>query len=181
MTASTSAETSRQTHLDKTQEYSRRYYKAHPEKARESSRRYRETHPDRARESSRKSNKRWRETHLEQERERSRRWYKDHIEYERSRGRAKNQRIKVEVLSHYSGGIPHCAICRESRLVCLSIDHIRGGGNKHKKDLGIIVVIYQWLRGQGYPDGYQVLCMNCQFAKRIENKELRKAGSIESS
>lgn len=180
MAALTSTKTSRRAHPDKTREYSRRYHEAHLEKARESSRRYREAHPDRARESSRESDKRWRATHLEQERDRSRRWYKDHLRYERGRGRLKNQKLKIEVLSHYSGGTPRCVMCEESRLVCLSIDHIKGGGNKHMRDLGIKVGIYRWLKVQNYPGGYQVLCMNCQFIKRAENKECYRGADKES-
>ncbi len=76
-----------------------------------------------------------------------------------------NQRIKQEVLTHYGNGKLACVICGESRMACLSIDHIEGGGYKHKKQLGSRN-FYLWLKQQGYPKGYQTLCMNCQFLKK---------------
>lgn len=48
----------------------------------------------------------------------------------------------------------------------LSIDHINGGGSKHTKSLNRRgVTFYLWLIKQGFPDGYQTLCYNCNFAK----------------
>jgi hypothetical protein len=48
----------------------------------------------------------------------------------------------------------------------LSIDHVGGGGVAHDKELqsqgkrfG-----YRWLKSQGYPPGYRVLCLSCNMA-----------------
>lgn len=84
---------------------------------------------------------------------------------------------KLAVLKHYGGGQIACVICGESRLPCLSIDHINSGGTKHRevinrKGSGF----YSWLKKQNFPEGYQTLCMNCQFVKRIGNQELAKRG-----
>jgi len=80
------------------------------------------------------------------------------------------------VLKYYGNGKAACIICGESRLACLSIDHIYGGGSKHRKVLGIrcSASFYRWLIKQGLPPGYQTLCMNCQFIKRAENHEVRR-------
>lgn len=57
-----------------------------------------------------------------------------------------------------------CACCGENHYMFLSLDHINGGGNKHRgesssyKIYGQAVKTYQ-------PDKYQVLCYNCNFAK----------------
>ena len=85
------------------------------------------------------------------------------------------QRIKSEVLTFYSNSNrPKCVWCGEERLACLSIDHIAGGGNKERKRLGLEGVhFYRWLRKQGFPEGYQTLCMNCQFIKRQGGKHER--------
>src|SRR3989344_585370 len=58
-------------------------------------------------------------------------------------------RIKVEVLGHYSKGIPKCRCCGESHIEFLSIDHIDCGGKKHfiglnRRGAGF----YVWLRNQ---------------------------------
>lgn len=81
-------------------------------------------------------------------------------------------KIKLDVCTHYGGGEAQCVRCEEVRLACLSIDHIEGGGRKHREELrrqGI--EFYRWLKHQGYPEGYQTLCMNCQFVKRMEKNE----------
>jgi hypothetical protein len=54
----------------------------------------------------------------------------------------------------------------------LSIDHINGGGTAHVRALGIHPSdFYQWLKDHGYPEGFQVLCMNCNWIKKAENGE----------
>jgi len=88
------------------------------------------------------------------------------------RQRDKNRLLKVEVLTHYGGGRLACVWCGEDRVACLSIDHIDGNGNKQRKGvLRSSSSFYSWLKKQGYPKGYQTLCMNCQFVKRFERKE----------
>lgn len=79
--------------------------------------------------------------------------------------------LRLEVLTYYGGGTLACVECGENRLPCLSIDHINGGGHKHRRSLGISGwMFYRWLRKQNYPLGYQTLCMNCQFIKEAEKR-----------
>lgn len=94
---------------------------------------------------------------------------KHRLEYAQER----RNKLKVEVLTHYSGGMLRCVSCGESRPVCLSIDHINGGGTKHIAKIGGGSAFYAWLRHNGYPNGYQTLCMNCQYVKRELNHEVR--------
>lgn len=87
---------------------------------------------------------------------------------------ANNRRkVKIEVLSHYSlEDYPQCTECKEEDVVCLSIDHIDGKGVDHRRVLKRAgLPFYYWLRREGFPKGYQTLCMNCQFRKRDRNKE----------
>jgi hypothetical protein len=85
--------------------------------------------------------------------------------------RARSLRIKLEVLGHYSGGKPTCACCGESNIWFLSMDHINGGGNKHRREMRAQGLrtggtdFYYSLRRQGYPSGFQVLCFNCNFGR----------------
>ena len=90
--------------------------------------------------------------------------------------------VKTEILTHYGNGRLACVTCGESRLACLSIDHIDGGGVGHRKGLDKYgrygYKFYIWLKRQGLPKGYQTLCMNCQFVKaaldRVKSKEMPK-------
>jgi len=58
-----------------------------------------------------------------------------------------------------------CVCCGESHHECLTLDHIHGDGGRHRKELKG-TPIYRWLRHQGYPPGFQVLCWNCNLAKK---------------
>ena len=75
------------------------------------------------------------------------------------------------VLQHYSNGDIKCNHCGFTDERALTIDHINGGGQKHKKILKG-VALSRWLVKQKFPVGYQVLCMNCQRIKVHENNEL---------
>ena len=75
------------------------------------------------------------------------------------------RRLKAEVLCHYSGGLLKCACCGDSHIEFLGIDHVDGGGTKHRIELGHGGgVLYRWLKRNGYPTGYRVLCINCNNA-----------------
>lgn len=78
-------------------------------------------------------------------------------------------KLKYTVISHYSNGKNVCAKCGITDINTLSIDHINGGGTQHKKT--ITQSFYNYLISHNFPDGYQVLCMNCQAIKIIENNE----------
>jgi len=48
----------------------------------------------------------------------------------------KRRRLRVLVLSHYSGGSPCCACCGVSQIEFLAIDHINGRGRVERGRLG---------------------------------------------
>lgn len=72
---------------------------------------------------------------------------------------------KRKVLKVY-GEICNC--CKESEIKFLSIDHIFGGGKKHRSEINM--PLYRWLICEEYPDGYQTLCINCNMAKYLNGK-----------
>lgn len=89
-----------------------------------------------------------------------REWTKKNPDY------AKNFRLKC--LQFYGGNSPKCACCNEVTYQFLGIDHIEGGGNKHRKEIGKSMGgqnLYRWLLKNNFPDGFQVLCHNCNLAK----------------
>jgi len=73
-----------------------------------------------------------------------------------------NQNNKLAAFNAYGGC--RCACCGETNPKFLTIDHVFGGGNKHRKTNNI-GNFYNWLKGQNYPEGYQVLCYNCNCAR----------------
>lgn len=91
-------------------------------------------------------------------------WQKEYNQRLEVKERQKQK--KLEVLSHYSDGKLECACCGEDVYEFLSIDHIGGGGNAHRKALkrgGYS--FYYWLKKNGYPPGFRVLCYNCNLAR----------------
>ena len=85
---------------------------------------------------------------------------------------------RKDVLEHYSGADPRCACCGLRYEPSLTIDHINGGGRKHRKEINT-GGLYYWLKQNNYPKGFRVLCMNCNFIlghrKDISFDELRSA------
>ena len=69
-------------------------------------------------------------------------------------------RRKCLVMDKYGG---KCSCCGENRSEFLSIDHINGNGNQHRKQ--IVGKIYPWLKRNKFPPGFQVLCHNCNMSK----------------
>ena len=77
-------------------------------------------------------------------------YHKQHREQRLAYQKARVRTLKIEVLAHYGNGEPKCVRCGFGDIKALSID-----------------------QNQGFPKGYQTLCMNCQFIKKIDKKENR--------
>jgi hypothetical protein len=83
----------------------------------------------------------------------------------------RNFQARILALEHYGGANYKCACCPESEFSFLTIDHIDGEGNEDRKRLvGDKLAaghhFYRKLKELNFPDGYQVLCMNCQVGRR---------------
>lgn len=78
-----------------------------------------------------------------------------------SRHSLRNARRKVQIIKHY-GGV--CECCGEHKIEFLCIDHVNGGGNEHRKEIGSGTPMYKWLIKNDYPDGFRVLCYNCNMS-----------------
>ena len=82
--------------------------------------------------------------------------------------------VRIEMIAHYSKGTMKCACCGESGIVFLSLDHIKGNGAEDRrrisKETGYKIggnTLPYYLKKKGWPKGYQILCYNCNFAKRM--------------
>ena len=75
-------------------------------------------------------------------------------------------RVKWAALTHYSEGTPSCACCGETALEFLTIDHVGGGGNVHRRSTTQTGgrAFYVWLQKSKWPKGYRALCMNCNLS-----------------
>ena len=107
-------------------------------------------------------------------------WNKQNKEQYNSRIRKNNKSQKYRVLTHYSkkqsnSDVPCCSCCGENEfLIFLTIDHVRGRkysddyiNTTEKKARNAITgkVMYDKLEKQNFPNGYRVLCWNCNSAR----------------
>ncbi len=99
---------------------------------------------------------------------------KQTIEDKKAIARGIRIRHKIDIISHYSCGTMVCVCCGEDNIDFLSIDHINGGGNKHRRIVlgheGSGSSFHLWLIRNGFPEGYQVLCLSCNASKGATNK-----------
>jgi len=66
---------------------------------------------------------------------------------------------KLKVLNHYTDNNPQCQCCGESNIDKLCVDHINGGGNDHRNEINSNII--DWLVKSNFPEGFRVLCENC--------------------
>lgn len=77
-------------------------------------------------------------------------------------------RYKEQVFSHYCNGTEYsCKHCGFTDMRALSVDHMAGDGADHRRG-GTGSSLYKWLVHHNFPEGFQVLCMNCQWIKRYD-------------
>lgn len=79
----------------------------------------------------------------------------------RSRRRNAMRLLRNRVITAYGG---ECACCGERELRFLTMDHVHGRakGDKRRGDH-----LYQWLETHNHPDGFRVLCVNCNWSLGI--------------
>ena len=68
---------------------------------------------------------------------------------------------KKKVFDHYGR---KCMCCGFDDERVLTMDHINGGGGKHRREIN--GSIYGWLIRNGFPKGFKTLCRNCNSGKR---------------
>jgi len=86
---------------------------------------------------------------------------------------ASNRRLRDLVFQAYGGNV--CSCCGETEWTMLTLDHVNEDGKHHRravaKERGWSVTtvvgteMWRWLRDNGFPPGYQVLCYNCNISK----------------
>ena len=134
-------------------EYMRKWLAKNPEKAKE----YRQRQSTKLR-GVRKLDKKWAEE-----------YYQKHRVQILEKKKKENEVVKMEVLTHYGHGHVACTCCGEVNPVFLAVDHVNNDGTAHRKLAGKGSAFYQWLKRHGFPNDppLQILCFNCNFAKRI--------------
>ena len=89
------------------------------------------------------------------------------------RNKKYRHRIRLEALEHYGG---KCVCCGESMKEFLCFDHINNNGSEHRKTMKD-KSIAPWLKRNNYPEGFQILCHNCNIAKEHYGSCPHKGGN----
>ena len=76
--------------------------------------------------------------------------------------------IKEQVFKQYG---ELCACCGENNKSFLTLDHINNNGAAHRRELGggrstSTDKTWRWLVNNEFPEGFQILCYNCNCGKR---------------
>ena len=85
--------------------------------------------------------------------------------------------VKLAAFNKYGGVI--CKCCGETEPLLLTIDHINEDGASHRRAIfgytekrkgrGTGGNMYRWLKSHNYPEGFQVLCFNCNAGKHLNH------------
>jgi hypothetical protein len=106
-----------------------------------------------------------------------REYYQTHPEYRietKERNKKNISEKRLLVLTYYSDGKLCCAKCGyNADLKALVLDHINNDGYKHRinKSWGGSSIWYFIIKNN-FPEGFQVLCCNCNWIKEIENRKI---------
>lgn len=105
--------------------------------------------------------------------EKSCKYAKDNPIRHNEKGKIAKEKNKFKVFSHYCQGDIKCQYCNQNDIDVLSIDHVNGDGAEHRKKINSKGGnnFHRWLKKNNFPDGFQILCFNCNFKKR--NQELK--------
>jgi len=91
-----------------------------------------------------------------------------------ARGLKHRSLMKLAVINVLTDGEGTCRSCGQGDIDVLTVDHVENNGFIHRQSFGIRSFcgdkFYRWLIHNDYPDGYQILCMNCNLKKEIVRK-----------
>jgi len=104
-------------------------------------------------------------------------WHSREKEKGRKYQTTKNRESKLRVFQHYSklhngSDVPRCACCGVVDMEFLTLDHIDKNGREHRAEVeaqGFAkgAGMYLWIEKNGYPEGFRVLCWNCNCSRGI--------------
>lgn len=87
--------------------------------------------------------------------------------------------IKEKILDHYGHKCQWPEGCDVVDSETLTIDHIDGGGNKHKREIGGSNRLYKWLIDNNFPEGFRLLCWNHNWKHKCNMEREKKFTNIE--
>lgn len=87
-----------------------------------------------------------------------------HLALKNAKSLGRRQKLIAEVFAHY-GNRCACPGCSITEPAFLTIDHIDGGGRRHRDEVGSGHEFYVWIIENNFPKTLQLLCANCNLGK----------------
>ncbi len=84
------------------------------------------------------------------------------------------RKLRDLVIQGYGG---KCTCCTEDRREFLTLEHIGGGGNKHRQKMQQHQIFRQIIKSK-FPNKYTILCWNCNASLAYSGYCPHKEGSI---
>ena len=83
-----------------------------------------------------------------------------------AKDKERREQNRNAAIQHYGG---RCVCCGETESLFLAIDHIVDGkGNAHRKKINKYgSTFFKWLIKNDFPEGFQILCHNCNMGKHL--------------
>ena len=80
---------------------------------------------------------------------------------------ASNRKLKLELIAAYGGKCQCPGGCDIVEPDWLSVDHKKGGGVQHRRQLKLIGRdFYRWLKDRGFPKkDFRIMCYNCNLSR----------------
>lgn len=99
--------------------------------------------------------------------DRQREWHLNNPGYNTFKGTARLRRLRDEVINGYGH---RCVCCGESTRQFLTLDHVHGGGGKHRRESSSAYPHYEDAYKREFPDDYRLLCYNCNCSRAHSGK-----------
>jgi len=90
------------------------------------------------------------------------------------RSKERTSALRSKILDHYGR---RCSCCSESEYLFLTVDHVNNNGSLERKIYRGSMALYNHIITENYPSQYQILCMNCNFGKRMNGGVCPHKGS----
>ena len=100
--------------------------------------------------------------------------YQKNLLENRKKRRENNNKRRLEIIEFLG---KKCVMCGYEDWRALQVDHINGGGNQDRKNIAHSQSALN-TDVRKNPKKYQLLCANCNWIKRYDNKELYKKENI---
>ncbi len=103
----------------------------------------------------------WRKKHPET----YKRWYQKNKKTILLKASVRAKKLRIYAIRHYSNETMGCGCCNEKNIEFLTIDHLPNAPHKRKNTKRGGREIFYWLKKNNYPQGFRILCMNCNFSR----------------